>query len=49
MGGTAKGKEALGIGIGIKVQLLNLADARGLQPRGDIAGKVELEVVRRAG
>src|ERR1700741_658598 len=41
VGGAAEAVEPLGIGIGAKPDVLDMADARPGQPRADIAGKVE--------
>src|SRR5260370_25978858 len=41
MGSAAEAEKPLGIGIGAKPDILDMADARPGQPRADIAGKVE--------
>src|SRR3984893_6234433 len=41
VGGAAKAEKSLGIGIGAKPDILDVADARPGQARADIAGKVE--------
>src|ERR1700722_3298864 len=41
VGGAAEAEKPLGVGIGAKPDILDVAEARPGQPRADIAGKVE--------